>query len=170
MKASRVYFFVMGLLLSPIVGFAQGSDLHSPKKRDAAVARSHKLLEPVQFATSVEELPSPFAPSGFDDPDPEEIIAQQAAVVAAASPGVTRPMGARGVLETLAERIVPSGILRLGGKAILLFGQKKLKVGDGLTITFEGTNYDLDITAIGSTTFTLRYQGEELTRSIKPGK
>ena len=79
-------------------------------------------------------------------------------------------MGARGVLEMLAERIVPSGILKMGGQSILLFGQKKLKVGDGLTITFDGIDYDLDITAIGNTNFTLRYQGEEITRSIKPGQ
>jgi hypothetical protein len=74
------------------------------------------------------------------------------------------------VLEQLADRIVPSGIFHMGGKAILLFGQKKLTIGDRLTITFEGSNFDLVITAIGSTTFTLRYNSEEITRSLKPGK
>ena len=64
---------------------------------------------------------------------------------------------------------MPSGIARFDGEAILIFGQKKLKVGDRLTITFEGADYDLEIAAINSTTFTLRYNGEEITRSIKPG-
>ena len=162
---------ILIIALVPVLGWAQASDLPTPAKRQVSVALARALLEPQDFTVKPIDAISPFAPPTFDQPDPEELKAQQAAAAAAAAAGmVTRPAGDRDVLEQLAERIVPSGILHLGGKAILLFGQKKLKVGDRLTITFEGSTFDLDITAIGATTFTLRYNSEEITRSIKPGK
>ena len=171
MKTFRLFFVFAGLAIGPSIGFSQGSDLASPQKRDDSVARARELLKAPEFEKSASELTTPFAPPNFDQPDPEELLAQQAAAASSlASSGVSRPMGPRGVLEMLADRIVPSGILRMGGTSILLFGQKKLKVGDRLTITFDGIDYNLDITQIGSTTFTLRFQGEEIARSIKPGK
>lgn len=171
MKTLRSILVLSIVLITPMLGLAQGADLASPKNRDEAVERALALLAAAEFLDQPEALVSPFAPPNFDQPDPGELLAQQAAAASSlASRGVSRPMGPRGVLEMLAERIVPSGILKMGGQSILLFGQKKLKVGDRLTITFDGIDYDLDITTIGDTNFTLRYQGEEITRSIKPGK
>ncbi len=171
MKTSRSTLVLSIALIAPLMGFAQGADLASPNKRDESVERALALLAAPEFLSQPDTLVSPFAPPNFDQPDPGELLAQQAAAAASlAASGPSRPMGPRGVLEMLAERIVPSGILKMGGQSILLFGQKKLKVGDGLTITFDGINYDLDIITIGNTNFTLRYQGEEITRSIKPGQ
>lgn len=171
MKTSALFPLVMiAACLLPAAGLAQASDLAPPIKREATVALAKDLLEPPAFAVTPAEAVSPFAPPTFDQPDPEELKAQRAAAAAAAAAGIVqRTPGDRGVLEQLAEKIIPTGIARMGGNAILLFGQKKLKVGDRLTITFEGNDYDLDITAIGSTNFTLRYNNEEITRSIKPG-
>jgi len=166
MKMRRLFTFAVSLALGPLCGWAQLSDLATPKKREETVALSEKLLRPRAFVVQPAEAISPFAPPAFTQPEPEELRARQAATAAGITP---RLVGDRAVLERLASFIVPSGTLRLGSQAILLFGQKKLKVGDRLTITFEETNYDLDITAIGTTDFTLRYNGEEITRSIKPG-
>ncbi len=161
---------LMAALFTPVFVLAQPSDLAVPAKRETTVALAKTLLQPRVYAVSPADAISPFAPPTFDQPDPEELKSQRAAAAAAAAGIVHRTPGDRGVLEQLAEKIVPSGIARLGGNAILLFGQKKLKVGDRLTITFEGNDYDLDITSIGNTNFTLRYNSEEITRSIKPGK
>lgn len=150
---------------------AQQSDLTAPPKRAATVDLADRLLKPRVLAALPETLVVPFNPAGFDQPDPEEIKAQQAAAAAAIAAGTPlRPAGDRNVLATLAEKLSPSGTAIIGGEPILLFGSRRLKVGDRLTVTFEGTDYQLDITAITRTTFTLRLNREEITRPIKPGK
>ena len=53
---------------------------------------------------------------------------------------------------------------------MLLFHEKKLKVGDNLKITVEGVDYSVTISAIDQTSFKIRLNGEEVTRPIKPGK
>lgn len=171
MKTRAFILIFLGLGTMVPTAWPQSADVFPPVRRDATLKLAREILAPRVFSVKPTEVVSPFAPPAFDQPDPEEQRAQREAAAAAAAAGVVaRPAGDRGVLEKLAEMIVPSGIVRLGGREILLFGQKKLKVGDRLTITFEGTNYDLDITAIGANTFTLRYNQVEITRPIIPGK
>ena len=172
MKTRALILTLLGVVGVTGSAWAQAADVLPPARREATVKLAEGLLAPRVFSVKPETAVSPFAPPAFDQPDPEEVRAQREAAAAAAAAGVVapRPTSDRAVLERLAELIVPSGIVRLGGREILLFGQKKLKVGDRLTITFEGSDYDLDITAIGSSNFTLRYNREEITRSIKPGK
>ncbi|MCC6415148.1 MAG: hypothetical protein IT582_04485 [Opitutaceae bacterium] len=151
--------------------WAQSVDVQPPARREATVKMATGLMAQRVFSVKPVEAVSPFAPPAFEQPDPEDLKAQLEAAAAAAAAGLAaRPTGDRGILEKLAEKIVPSGIVRLGGREILLFGQKKLQVGDRLTVTFEGADYDLDIIALGPNSFTLRYHLEETTRSIKPGK
>ncbi len=71
------------------------------------------------------------------------------------------------VLEAIAQRLKPSGYFVLGGQPTLVFGEKRVKAGGFLTITFEGTEYTLEITAIDRANFTLRLNREEFTRPIK---
>lgn len=150
---------------------AQKSDLAPPPQRAVSVALADRLVQPRVLAPMPETLVIPFNPVGFDQPDPEEIKAQQAAAAAAAAAGTPlRPVGDRNVLAVIADKLSPSGTAIIGGDPILLFGSRRLKVGDRLTVTFEGADYDLDITAITRTTFTLRLNREEITRPIKPGK
>jgi hypothetical protein len=60
----------------------------------------------------------------------------------------------------------PKGTFVVGGEAIILLGQKKLKVGETYPINFEGAVYELEITAIETTRFSVRYKNEEITRPI----
>jgi hypothetical protein len=48
-----------------------------------------------------------------------------------------------------------------------VFGQKRVKAGGFLTITFEGNEYTLEIASIERPNFTLRLNREEFTRPIK---
>jgi hypothetical protein len=154
-----------------IPALAQKSDLVPPQQRAVAVELADRLIQPRVLAEKPADLVVPFNPVGFDQPDPEEVKAQQAAAAAAIAAGTPlRPVGDRNVLVTLADKLAPSGILIIGGEPILLFSHKRLKVGDRLTVTYEGADYDLDVTAITRTTFTLRLNREEITRPIKPGK
>lgn len=74
----------------------------------------------------------------------------------------------RDVLLRAGEVILPSGTMMLGDVPILLFGQKKLKVGDVVPIVFQGKTYELQVSSIERTSFTLRLNKEEITRPIKP--
>lgn len=71
------------------------------------------------------------------------------------------------VLEAIAPRVNPSGTVRIGGVDYLLFGQKRLKVGEKLTITYEGSVYMIEITSIERNNFRIRLNSEELVRPIK---
>jgi hypothetical protein len=76
----------------------------------------------------------------------------------------------REVLEKLAPTITPSGMMVLGGRPRLIFGEKKYGVGDTIKRTFEGADYAMVISAIEETSFRLRLNSEEITRPIKPAK
>jgi hypothetical protein len=73
----------------------------------------------------------------------------------------------RDLLKKLAESVTPSGMMQLGDRAILLVGKKKLKVGDRLSVNNDGAAYELEVSAIDRTNFTLRLKNEEITRPIK---
>jgi len=86
---------------------------------------------------------------------------------AAADGGASAPGGENLQLSQIAPNVNPSGAMKIGGESLLLFGQKRFKVGDHLPIVFEGRPYDLEIVDIQSTSFTLRLNGVEITRPIK---
>ena len=73
----------------------------------------------------------------------------------------------REVLAKIAAGITPSGMMMLRGEPLLLFREKKLRVGDDLKVSFQGSDYVVVITAIDSASFRLRLNREELTRPIK---
>ncbi len=84
-----------------------------------------------------------------------------------AAPG--GPRNTRDLLQAIATSpsLKPSGYFVLGGQPTLVFGQKRVKAGSFLTITFEGAEYALEIVSIDRPNFTLRLNREEFTRTIK---
>ena len=73
----------------------------------------------------------------------------------------------RELLQAIATSLKPSGFFVLGGQPTLVFGQKRVRAGGLLTITYEGKEYTLEVTALDRTNFTLRLNREEFTRPIK---
>jgi hypothetical protein len=108
-------------------------------------------------------LNNPFFPNSLKPKD-EFLTApvQQSdeAVVAVA------PASVYELLETIAPQINPTGSVNLGGRPLLLFGQKKIRVGDELPITYDGERYTLVISRIETSSFTLRLGAAEVTRPI----
>jgi hypothetical protein len=70
------------------------------------------------------------------------------------------------IVKAVAAKINPTGIVRIGGEYFLLFGQKRLKVGDILTINYKNQSYPIIISAIKNNQFTVRLNGEEIVKSI----
>lgn len=136
------------------------SDLTPPEKRRDTVDLATRLLTPSPDAAAKlpANLTDPFHPAGFAG----------APAAAGAGPNA-RPAALTGqaLLEAVAPKITPSGTIAIGGVPYLLFGEKRLKVGDYLTIAFEGRDYVLQLADIQSTAFTLRLNNATVTRPIK---
>jgi hypothetical protein len=172
MKATinHTFYFVA------IVGFAWSAfaaptaDLNTPQLRRPAVETAESLARRLHAAPLPTELTNPFNPPAFGQPDPEELRALAAARAAAAAANVqAKPATDQDLLKLLAQRIAPSGTMMLGNESLLIFGSKRLRVGDMISVSYEGVDYKLEVAAIEAVTFTLRFNRAEITRRIHPG-
>jgi hypothetical protein len=133
------------------------SDIPPVQKRMATIDLARTLLTTQQKSLDVDQK-NPFNP----------VRVLPGADVAKPITGEVVAASDREILLGLSESIAPSGMMQLGGTPILLFGQKKLKVGDSIQIMFKGASHDIKIMGIERTSYTLRLNKEEITRPIKP--
>lgn len=147
------------------------ADIPHPKARTDMLLSVENLVQPKSPRELPADLVHPFNPTAFGQPDEQELAAIAAAKAAeAASQNKAMPANEADVLERLAERVAPSGTLMMNDEAYLIFGQKRLRVGDRLTVRHDAKDYNLEITAIQRLTYTLRLNRAEITRRINPGK
>lgn len=167
MKITHPLVIGAALLLHGTVAMAAEGTVLNPTKRQAALERGKALV------TTLETTPvtvDPFNPPAF-----AETVAAMGRVTGGTStttgggenPNPTGPRTGRDLLQAMAKDLKPSGFIVLGGIPSISFGQKRVKAGGVLTITFEGNQYTLEVTHIDRTNFTLRLNREEFTRTIK---
>jgi hypothetical protein len=162
------------LALTSFVGIvpslAQGQPVVSPQARQASLATAEKLLS-ARPAGLPADYVDPFHSAAFAAAagavGGEVASAQDSGTAAPSQTPRTGPRTDRELLAAIAANLKPSGYFVLSGQPVLTFGQKRVKAGTPLTITFEGVEYTLEITAITRTNFTLRLNREEFTRPIK---
>jgi hypothetical protein len=171
----RISFQVAATALAAFVAaphaFARvESEIDPQEKRHAWVEKAAHLSKVSKAETLSGELPNAFAPPLFDLTDAEEAAA--AALAARKSGGPLAPVAQtdRELLEAIASKITPSGTINMGGKPLLMFGKRFVKTGSKFVVTYKGQDYNLELTDIDGTNFTLRYNREEITRPVKPGK
>ena len=70
----------------------------------------------------------------------------------------------------LAAQLAPTGVFIFGDQTFLLFGEKKVKVGDTILIPFDNNSYEVELIGLTRTSFTVRLNQAEVSRSIKPAK
>lgn len=147
------------------------ADVAPPQRREAVVETAERLTNRPSPAAVPAELASPFNPANFDQAD------RAGEAGARATPGTTaaagpvepaKPAGDREILETLAARLTPSGMIAMGGRPLLIIDRNRFEVGTKFIVTYNEQDYELELAAIDRTNFTLRYRGEEITRPIKP--
>jgi hypothetical protein len=144
------------------------SDILPSAKRQAAVALANRLsLVPVPVPVP-RDLKTPFNPPGFEQADADEEKAKAAAAAATAAAEPAKPKGDRDILEIIASKVNPSGTFIMGGEPMLLISKKKFKIGDHLIIAFDGRDYEIEISSIERTSFSLRLNRAEISRPIKP--
>ena len=136
------------------------ADIAAPKLREQIVADAVRITETRSSAAALPSpLPNPFVPKQSAI-EPEQNTTTPTVVPAPSLAGAE-------LLATLSARIPATGTVNLGGEPILLLGQKRLKVGDTVTISFEGQSYELSIAAVTSTSFTVK-RGENIhTRPVR---
>ena len=147
------------------------SDLVPPERRHAAVEVAERLARPPAPAPVPTDIADPFNPPNFNQPDPSEAAQNRPNAPTNAAGGQSAnapaaPASDRDVLEAVADKIPTTGTIILGGKPLLISGTNRIEVGSHFTVIYNGQEYDLELTAIDRTTFTVRYKGEEFTRPI----
>lgn len=136
-----------------------------PPKRLDALDRARATLAQKE---SPDKVPNPFYSESFTEVlqgGGPRTSGDEQATTPAVTPAVNKT--ARGLLESIASSLRPSGYFVIGGQPTLVFGQKRVKAGGTLTINFEGKEYTLEVVALDRTNFTLRLDREEFTRPIK---
>ena len=170
-KFHRYVAVALGAFALPVASFgaAPSSDVPGLTVRRETVALAARLVEPGPIPPLPPEIVNIFNPAAFSQPDADELAAIAAARAAeAAASAKAKPTSDGALLELIAERVVPSGTVTLNAEPLLIFGQKRLRVGDQLTVTYDGRDYTLELTAIQRFTFTLRLNRAEITRRINP--
>lgn len=169
--------FAAFALVHRAVGQPAGT-VASPNLRQQTLERAQGLLN-AKPAPIPEEQVNPFNPAAFNEAvTGTTTVTNQGGentggTVTGGTTTVVKPAGGprtdRDLLIALASALRPGGSIVLGDNRILLLREKKVKVGEKLTLTFEGAQYVVEVTAINPTHFTLRYNSEEYTRPIKQG-
>ncbi|MCF3649981.1 hypothetical protein [Synoicihabitans lomoniglobus] len=162
----RIILGALALGLLGTAGWAQRADVLPPQRRVATVEQAVHMLDRGGDESLPDDLNNPFFPNSMK-PKPN---APAPAPAAPGEPEVVQPTGPSNdydLLETIAPELNPSGTMILGGQPLLLFGQKKIRVGDQLPIIYQGKRYTLTISDIESSFFTIRLGEAEYTRPIK---
>jgi hypothetical protein len=160
MKKYLFYIVASAMQLSPLfLCLSRGAEVASPQARTNTLELAERLINPAVKEASAVTV-NPFTLNGSRSVEATADESQAAAALAAIM------ASNRSLLVALADQLDPKGTFVVGGESIILLGQKKLKVGETYPITFEGAVYELEITAIETTRFSVRYKNEELTRPI----
>jgi len=140
---------------------AQTRNVSTPLARQGVIKTVETLLAEKGNPTPASaEIKDPFNPSEQDlredyDPNAVKEVKQ-----------VVRKSDAD-LLQDIAKQIQPTGSVTLGGEPYLLFGEKRQKKGDKVSVTYDGVEYVVEIISIANKQFRLRYNNEEMVRPIK---
>ncbi len=155
---------LMVATLCLFVGGATARAQEKPSSISAPVQRE-KALSALADALTMPAKPDRRAGKGLKDPfNPPAADLVDVAQAAAAE---VQAMSDRQLLETLSAKIQPSGSVTLNGEPYLLFTEKRLKIGEFITVMHEGVEYKLEILSIENNRFRMRYRAEEILRPIK---
>jgi hypothetical protein len=158
--------------LAPAARARVESEIAPAEKRHPSVELAASIAKQTKAAALPANLNQPFAPPAFEMTDEEEAAAAAAAARLANQGNGPAPVlqTDHQILEEIVAKVRPSGTVFLGGKPLLMFGKKFVKTGAHFTVTYKGVDYDLELTQIDGTNFTLRYKSDEITRPIQTGK
>jgi hypothetical protein len=155
MKTYLKQIFALLVILSVLVKAesALAADIATPQKRATVVDTAERLAKPAtDDLTAPADIRNPFNP------------ATEGKVEAV----LNRPASDKELLSLLADQLKPMGVMgREDSLVLLLKGQKGVKVGDKLTLSFDGTPYTVEVIEVHKNSFSLRFNQAEIIRPIK---
>jgi hypothetical protein len=173
----RYVFLVLVFTSLLLAKTPPAGDIAPAAKRRPTLELAEKIATVTPSGPLSPELNLPFNPVAFTQPDPEEQRAleqaaanQQASANASGSGQARRGATDREQLAELASQIKPTGSMFVRGEPRLILQSRFVKIGDKFTVTNSGVDYVLELTAIDLSSFTLRLNGELITRPLKSGK
>jgi hypothetical protein len=163
MKRTRLAVLVFALLAGG--SFPAIAQISTPEDREASLAKAERF----------EVLPVGSSSARFAGAtDPFYAIEPAAPSFAAGATGgravqgaAYEPVSDRVVLRALAERIQPTGVMQFGANTLLLFGERRVKAGDFISVAHNGTDYKVEVVKADTRTFTLRLNNELISKRIQ---
>ena len=141
------------------LSLAQGNGaVSTPVSRDAVVATLSRLTRPSRDSSVA-------APVSIDpfSPPPEHTRPGDETQLG----GKVSSMSDEQLVEALIALIQPTGSMMQGGEPYLLFTERRQKIGDKVTVTFDKVEYIVEIISISGNRFRVRYNDKEAERTIK---
>jgi hypothetical protein len=136
---------------------AQAADIPPP---DTRIAFVKKVSDVIQIRGKVVTISDDYV-NPFQGKVVLETIAEHKNIVV--------PVGLSGpeLLSKLANEIPSTGTLQFGGSAMLLMGSKRAKIGETISVHYDNKDYQLVLTAITPTTFTVMLGDQASTRPVR---
>lgn len=167
-----VVFAAMSLVpLSPAFAAANSADIAPAAQRQAVNQQAAQLSAKPAAPATAKPAATPFSPSGFESPANE---APRVAPSDLKDAAPTKPMTPYEIIRAFAPTIQVKGTMMVSGVRSLTIksadgGQIMAKVGGKITVPFQGATYEVRVTAIDATSYTIEWNGEKLTRPIGAG-
>ncbi|HLP07241.1 MAG TPA: hypothetical protein VK178_03685 [Opitutaceae bacterium] len=153
----RIALFTLALPLATISLRAQGL-VSTAASRDAVLESASRIATPAGTTAALTKgAVDPFNPPAANlrwDVTPD---------AGTKSTGLTDEQLAKALIDALK----PTGSIQLGGEPYLLFTERRQKIGDKLLVTLDRVEYVVEIVSIANNRFRIRYNGQDVERSIK---
>ncbi len=154
MKA-RLLVVSLSLLATPAL-WAQGAAISTPESREKVLATLAKITDGRASALAAAPAKDPFNPPVADLRD-----------LAPSTNGDGPRRSDEELVPQLAALLQPTGSMTLGGEPVLLFTERRQKIGDKVAVTLDGVEYVVEIVSIANNRFRIRYNDREAERTIK---
>jgi hypothetical protein len=149
-------FVALLTLISTTALIAEDVSIPPVQKRAAVIETLQKRVQTKERSADGTQK-NPFSMRGFESLSVAVVTPQTNA-----DPVVAE----HDLLSVLADKVDARGRFVMNGEVMLLVGGKKLRAGSKVPVNHEGLIYELEISAIDTTKFTVRYKSEEFTRPI----
>ena len=160
---TKLLFTLFVVLAGAIGAFAQARNVSTSEARKTVLENARGAIADKSVA-EIEQFRSHKDPFNPPETDLKDLV-----VDSSIRPKDTAPKLASDadIVQMLVSLVNPTGAVELGGEPYLLFGEKRLKVGDRYVVTKDGVDYTVTINSIESNRFSIRYNSQVLFRQIK---